>query len=114
MIAGKNLAILNGRGVDVPKAKATTVIAPLHLEHLIEVAIENFTAPTDIDHAAAHQAVHRGRIKILDQQLHIFVELVVVPQIGGEARDRKIRDRVEFVEDNPQNVFSVRAIPSWV
>jgi len=45
MFAGKNFAVLDFRGIDVPKAKAAAVIAPLHFQHLIEVAIEHFAAP---------------------------------------------------------------------
>ena len=45
MIAGEDLAMLNLRRIDVPKTETTTIIAPLHFQHLIEVAIEHFAAP---------------------------------------------------------------------
>jgi hypothetical protein len=45
MFAGEDFAVLNCRGIDVPQRKATTMVAPLHFEHLVKVAIENLAAP---------------------------------------------------------------------
>ena len=63
MITGKDFAILHYRGIDVPKAESTIVVAPLHLKHLIEVAIEDFAAPADINRVATHQTIHRRRVE---------------------------------------------------
>ena len=78
MIAGENLAVLHLSGIDVPKMQALLAITPLHLEHLIEVAVENFALPTDVNGVAAHQALNRAWIKGVIQQRHVVGQLVVV------------------------------------
>src|SRR5262249_42554050 len=83
------------------------IVGPLHSKLLIEIAIVNFAAPADADGVAAHQAVNGRRIKILDEQVHVFLELVVVSQIRSEPRDRQIGDRVEIVEDNSEMFFEL-------
>ena len=75
---------------------------PLHSKLLIEIAIVNFASPSHANGIAAHQPLQRRGIKIVNQQLHIFRQLVIVSQIGGEARDRKVGDGVKFVENNPE------------
>ena len=60
MVAGLDLAMLDLRRIDIPEAERAVVIAPLHLEHLVEIAIEDFTLPADVDGVATHQAL-RGR-----------------------------------------------------
>ena len=54
MLAGLDLAMFDGCRVDVPKTERAVVIAPLHLEHLVEIAIEDFTLPADVDGVATH------------------------------------------------------------
>src|SRR6266568_2346963 len=59
-------------------------------------------APAQADGVAAHEAVDGCWIKRGDEQLHVFLEIVVVSQISGKAPDRKIRDRVEIVEHDAE------------
>ena len=80
MIARHNLAIIDFVRVDVPQ-KEPSAVFPLHLELLVEITIINFAAPSDADRVAAHEPIDRSRVKIVDQKPHVFVELVVVPQI---------------------------------
>ena len=44
-------------------------VAPLHLEHLVEVAVEDFAAPAHVDRVAAHEAIHgRGIEGVVQEQ----------------------------------------------
>ena len=54
VIASENLAILDHRWIEVPKIKRTVFISPVHLQHLIEVTVEDFTRPADADSIATH------------------------------------------------------------
>ena len=66
MVAGENLAVLDLGRVDLPQIQALVAPAtagPLHLQHLIEIAVEDFPLPTDVDHVAAHEAVNCAGIK---------------------------------------------------
>ena len=54
MVAGENFAILDRRRIEVPKMKRTVSISPVHLQHLIEVAVEDFAGPTDADSVTTH------------------------------------------------------------
>ena len=74
----------------------------MHLKLLIKIAIINLAAPSHADRVAAHEAVDGCWIERVDEQLHVFLEIVVVSQISGKAPDRKIRDRVEVVEDDAE------------
>src|SRR6266498_1699972 len=107
MIAGHDLAIFQRFRIDVPKKHrlAFAIAGPLHVELLIEIAVVNFAAPSDADRVAAHQPIDCGRIKILDQELHVFFKLVVVAEIGGEARDGEIGNRVKIVEHDTEMFF---------
>src|SRR4051812_1830618 len=101
MLAGHDLAIRNLIGIDVPKKKRPAIL-PLHIELLIEIAIVNLSLPTDADRVATHQSIDGCGIKRVYQQFHILVELAIVPQISGKTRDRKICNRVEFVENDSE------------
>ena len=105
MIASQDFEILHFFQINIPEMKATSfVIAPLHLEHLIEVTIEHFAPPADADRVAAHQSLNRRGVKGVLEQRHVLAHLIVVSQPGGETGDREIGDRVELVEDNPEVV----------
>ena len=104
MIAGHDLAIFDFVWVDVPQ-KEPFAVFPLHVELLIEIAVVNFAAPSDADRVATHQPIDRGRIKIVDQELHVFFKLVVVPQVGSKARDGEVGNAVKLVKDDAEMVF---------
>src|SRR5215831_18132035 len=106
MIAGHDLAILERIGVDVPQ-KNRLPIVPLHPELLIEIAVVNFTTPADADRIAAHKTADSRRIKCLDKNLHVLLELVVVPQVSCEPADRKICERVKPVENNSEMLLQL-------
>src|SRR6185436_3648312 len=57
-----NLPAFQPRGRQVPKVKRPA-FAHLHVEHLVEVTIEDFAHPTDTDGAATHQALDRRWIE---------------------------------------------------
>ncbi len=84
--------------INVPEGEPSVTVAPLHFQHLVKVAVENFAAPAHVNRVAAHQTFHGRNVEVLDQELHVFVELVIVLQPGREARDGKVRDCVEIVE----------------
>src|SRR3712207_8181848 len=50
----------------------------------------HLAGPAHVDRVAAHQPVYGRGIEVLDQQRHVFGQLVVVFEVGGEARDRQI------------------------
>src|SRR5262245_4234907 len=104
MIARHDLAIFQRVRIDIPKKKRITlaIVSPLHSELLIEIAVVNLAAPPDADRVAAHQSIDCCRIKRIDQQSHVIVELVIAPQITCEAADRKICERVEMIKDDPE------------
>ena len=80
MIAGHDFALLKRIRIDVPQKDRLSIV-PLHSELLVEIAVIHFATPADADRVAAHEPIDRGRIKIVDQELHVFLKLVVVPQI---------------------------------
>jgi len=43
-----------------------------NFEHLIEVAVVETPVPSDADHGATHQRVHRRRIEVIHEQAHIL------------------------------------------
>ncbi len=102
VIACENLTVFNLGRIDVPQMHAIAVIAPLHLEHLVEIAIEDFALPAHVDRVPAHQAFDGRRIERVVEQRHVIAQEVIVLQIGREPRDGQIRDRVEFVEDDAE------------
>ena len=106
MIAGHNLAIFERIGVDVPQ-KNRLPIVPLHPELLIEIAVVNFTAPADADRVATHETFDRGWIECLDKNLHVLLELVVMPQVSGEPADRKICEGVKPVEHDSEMLLQL-------
>src|SRR3982074_2442211 len=89
VIARHDFATVDLIRIDIPQEHRLAIF-PLHVELLIKIAIVNFAAPADADRVTAHQTFDCGWIKRINEQLHVFVKLVVVPQIRGEARDRQI------------------------
>ena len=65
VIAGHDLAIFEGIGVDVPQENRRPMV-PLHPELLIEIAVINFTTPPHTDRVAAHETFDGGWIERLD------------------------------------------------
>src|SRR5438874_827161 len=81
VITSEDLPILHLSKINVPQMQtmvAPATAGPLHLEHLIKVAIKDFSLPTDIDCVAAHQSVHRSWIKGIIQQCHVLSQLIVI------------------------------------
>jgi len=66
MVAGKNFAILHHHRIHVPEIKHTISIAPVHIQHLIKIAVEDFAGPAHTDGVATHQAGNSRGIKIVD------------------------------------------------
>src|SRR6476659_8023314 len=106
VIAGHDLAIFEGIGVEVPQ-KDRLPIVPLHPELLIEIAVINFTTPPDADRVAAHETFDSHWIERLDQKLHVLIEPIAVAQVSGEPADRKIRKRVKPVEHNSEMLLQL-------
>src|SRR5207237_2584949 len=103
VVARHDFAIVDLVRIDVPEKKSRPVgTLPLHPELLIEIAIVNFAAPADADRVATHETVNRCGIKSVDEQLHVLLEFVAVPQISGEAADGQIGERVEIVEHDAE------------
>lgn len=60
-------------------------ILPVHLQHLVEVAIEDFAGPTDAYRVATHQARDRRRIEIVDQQLHVLFQFMGTTKVRSKT-----------------------------
>src|SRR5437764_1482279 len=105
MSAGQDFAILNGRRIEFPKMKGTVSISPVHLQHLIEVAVEDFAGPTDANSIATHQASDCCRIKVVDQELHVLFQFIVVTKVGSETGDGQVGDSVKIIEYDPEMFF---------
>src|SRR5690349_406535 len=105
MVASKDFAILDRHRIDVPKMKHTLSLAPVHVQHLIKIAIENFTGPADADGVATHQAGNSRGVKIVEEQVHILFQFVVVAKVGSEPCNRQIGDGVEIVENYAEMFF---------
>lgn len=101
-----NGAILDLLQSNIPK-KDRFAILPLQTELLVEVAVENLTAPADAQRFAAHEAGDRGGIKGLDQKVHVLLELAMVPQPRSKAGYGHVRDRVEMIEINVEMPFQL-------
>ena len=101
VVAGHDLAIFERIGVNVPQ-KNRLPIVPLHPELLIEIAVINFTSPSDTNRVAAHETFDSRWIECLDQKLYVLIESIAVSEISGEPADRKIRKRVKSVECNSE------------
>ena len=68
MVAGQNVAIFDLFRIDVPEVKPRCfTVAPWHLQHLVEVAVENLARPADADGVTAHQSFHGGGIEVVNQ-----------------------------------------------
>src|SRR5262245_16427745 len=106
MIAGHDLAIFQRILIHIPQENRLPIV-PLHPKLLIEIAIVNFTAPSDTDCVAAHETFDSRWIERIDQKLHVLVEVVVAPEVSGEPANRKIRKRVELVEHNSEMLLQL-------
>src|SRR5438876_204816 len=104
MVTGRDLAIVYLVWIYIPQ-KERRAIFPLHTELLIKIAIINFASPAHTDGVAAHEPVDCGGIKRANEQVHVFAELVVVPQVRSEAPDGEIGDGVQLIEDDPEMSF---------
>ena len=82
----------------------------MHPELLIKIAIINFASPADADCVAAHKPLDCGRIKRSNEQVHVFAELAVVPQIRSKAPDWEIRNRVKLVKNNAEMFFELALV----
>src|SRR5438445_12982776 len=103
MIARHDLAIGRLGWIEVPKKNSGLIgILPLQVELLIKIAIVDFALPSHAEGVAAHESINRRRVERVDQQIHVLVKFVIVPQISGKAPDREVRDRIELVEDDPE------------
>ena len=106
MITGHDLATFDFWRIDVPQKHRCTVI-PLHSELLIKIAIVNFSTPADADRIAAHQTVNSCGVKGVNQQLHVLIEFIAMPQITREPADWKIRQCIELVKDDSEMFFEL-------
>ena len=102
MVAGENFAILDRHRIEVPKMKRPGPVFPVHLQHLIEVAVEDFAGPTDVNSVATHQAGDRRWVKTVDQKLHVLFQFIVATKVGSETGNGQVGDGVEVVENNPE------------
>ena len=91
----------SGEGFNVPDCSRATRLFQLHVQHLVEIAIVELAVVTDTDQRAAHQAVHRCRIEILLQQIHIGIMLALALQVFLEAVNRHIGDCQQVVKLDP-------------
>ena len=84
MNASLNVPTFEPRRRHAPQVKWFAV-AHLHLQHLVEVEIEDLAHPADADRAAAHQALDRRRIEIVREQFEVSVPLPVLAQVFALA-----------------------------
>ena len=83
--------------IDIPEEEWFAGL-PLHAELLVEVAIVDLAAPTHAEGITAHHAGDGRGVEGANEQLHVGLQLSVMPQPGGKATDRHVRDRVEMVK----------------
>ena len=108
MITGHDHTRFEGIWIDIPQKKLTSAVAgPLHSKLLIKIAVVNFATPADTDRAAAHQSPNCSWIKRVNEQLHVFLEFIVVPEIAREPADWKICERVKVIKHNSEMLFEL-------
>ena len=63
-----------GLGLDVPDHERFLggFVSEAHFEHLVEVAVKDFTGPGGVDGVAAHQAVDSGGVEGFAEELIVF------------------------------------------
>src|ERR1051326_4995833 len=110
MIAGQDFTFFHRGRIDLPEGECARAIPPLHLEHLVEVAVEDFTAPADIDRVAAHQTVHGGGVEGFLEQKHVITKLIGMAQIRGKSRDGQVGDGVKAVEDDTEMLLQLALV----
>src|SRR5438034_1133832 len=94
------LSILSG-SISQRKSRLVWTL-PLHIQLLIKVAIVNLAAPSDANGVTAHESLNRCGVKRIYQQLHVFLQLMIVPQKCRESPDRHVGDRIEFVKHDAE------------
>src|SRR4029450_653547 len=107
VVTSHDLTIFERIRIDIPKKKrlVPSIAGPLHSELLIKIAIVHSAAPADADRIAAHQSVDGRWIKRVNEQLHVFLQLAVMPQIACKAANWKICERVKLIKHNSKMFF---------
>lgn len=72
MVRSLDRDIVKGRGVDVPDVEGLLAIFEAHFEHLVEIAIKDFSEPGGVDGVAAHESVYRAGIEGFSEELVVF------------------------------------------
>ena len=98
VIGSEDVAFADGLRRDIPKEQLLAA-AELHPEHLVEVAVKDFARHADVDGAAAHQAIDRGGIEAVRQQIHVTIPLSLFAQVSGKAGNGQIGDGEQARED---------------
>ena len=77
MVAGENYPVLQIRGRDIPQIKRFAV-GNIHSEHLVEIAIKQFTFISHAQSVSAHQSIHSGGVKTGREQLEILIPFALL------------------------------------
>ena len=77
MVAGENFSVLQIRGRDIPQIKWSAV-GYVHAEHLVEIAIKQFTFISHTQSVSAHQSIHSGGVKTGREQLEILIPFALL------------------------------------
>src|SRR5205807_7947932 len=86
MPPGLDVPSFEARGGHVPQEERFAV-AHLHVEHLVEIAVEHLAHPTDADGAPAHQALDGRGVEAVGEQFDIGVPLPVGAKVRGKTSD---------------------------
>ena len=97
MFAGEDGPLIDGGRIDVPK-KQRPAVAPLEVEHLVEVAIVQGPIISYANQIPAHDTFRSRWIKCINQFRHVrFIQFRSIQEML-EAIDRHVRNDIETVE----------------
>ena len=83
-----------------------------HLQHLVEITVEDRSVPANRQQRATHHMACGDRVETVSQQTHVVIQLSLLEQKTGVALDRNVGNRQQMVELNAKPfskfVFVVR------
>ena len=77
MVAGENFSVLQIRGRNIPQIKWFSV-GYVHAEHLVEIAIKQFTFISHTQSVSAHQSIYSSGVKTGREQFEILIPFALL------------------------------------
>ncbi len=69
--SGMDGAVFKGVGVELPKITAL-VVFQRKVQHLVEIAVKDFSGIGDIERVATHEAINGVGIEVFEQQVVVI------------------------------------------